>query len=121
MRMFNGSMVLSALGVLGMLAAPVAAQPGQSSVMQPEPPYPPPQPPPDAQPMPPEPLPPGATRAMFVSTGEARWDVRLDNNAVCTTPCAAVIEPLRFVTLYSQERTPSKLEVGYLPPGDVMV
>jgi hypothetical protein len=116
------------LGVLGTLAVPAAAQPGQTPVMPPEPPpyqplEPPPyrQPPPDLQPTPPGPPPPGTTRVTFVSTGEARWDVRLDNNAVCTTPCAVVIDPLRFVTLYSQERSPSRLAVGYLPPGDVMV
>jgi hypothetical protein len=107
--------------VLGVLAAPAVAQPGQTPA-QPVEPYPP--PPPDAQPppqpMPPQP-PPGTTRATFVSTGEARWDVRLDNNAVCTTPCALVIEPLRFVTLHSQERSPSHLAVGYLPAGDVLV
>jgi len=112
--------------VLGLLAAPAVAQPGQTPA-QPVQPYP--QPPPDAQPppyqppqqpMPPEP-PPGTTRATFVSTGEARWDVRVDNNAVCTTPCALVIDPLRFVTLHSQERSPSHLAVGYLPAGDVLV
>ena len=91
--MFNGSMVLGVLGMLGVLAAPAAAQPGQVPVMPPE-------------------LPAGATRAMIVSTGEAQWDVRLDNNAVCTTPCTVVVEPLRYVTLYSQERTPSRLELG---------
>lgn len=70
--------------------------------------------------MPPE-LPAGATRATIVSTGETQWDVRLDNNAVCTTPCTVVVEPLRYVTLYSQERTPSRLELGYLAAGDVLV
>jgi len=112
--------------VLGLLAAPAVAQPGQTpatppqaSPYQPPPPYQ--SPPPDAPPMPPGPPPPGTTRATFVSTGETPWDVRLDNNAVCTTPCAAVIEPLRFVTLYSQERTPSRIAVGYLPAGDVLV
>jgi hypothetical protein len=142
--------------VLGLLAAPAAAQPGQPP-SGPQPPYPepaPPQPPygqpmpPDGQPMPqqpygqpmppqqpygppqpqpqpygqpPQPQPPGATRATFVSTGEARWDVRLDNNAVCSTPCSLIIDPMRFVSMYSQERSPSRLAVGHLPPGDVLV
>jgi hypothetical protein len=121
--------------VLGLLAAPAAAQPGQPPGGAP-PPYPAPapepspyaQPPRDAQPMPPPPTTmasqqpvPGATRATFVSTGEARWDVRLDNNAVCTTPCSLLIEPMHFVTLASQERSPSRLAVGYLPAGDLLV
>ena len=104
--------------VLGVLAAPAGAQPGPPPAAPPElAPY----PPPAASPMPPEPLPPGATRAMFVSTGEMRWDVRIDGNAVCTTPCAVVVAPMHFVTLHSQDRAPAHLAVGYLAPGDVLV
>lgn len=107
--------------VLGLLAATAGAQPGQAPVIPPyQPPYQPP-PPPDAQvTSPARPL-SGVARATFVSTGDARWDVRLDNNAVCTTPCAVDIEPMRYVTLHSQDRTPARLAVGYLPPGDVLV
>ena len=65
--------------------------------------------------------PPNLTRATFVSTGETRWDVRVDGNAACTTPCSLFVEPLRFVTLHSQERTPAKLSVGHMPHGDVLV
>jgi hypothetical protein len=77
--------------------------------------YPQPQPQPQAQP------PPDATRATFVSSGETRWDVRIDGNAVCTTPCSLMVEPLRFITLHSQASAPTKLKVGYMPPGEVMV
>jgi hypothetical protein len=70
---------------------------------------------------PPPAPPPQGTRATFVSTGETRFDVRIDGNAACTTPCALVIAPLHFVTLYSQERSPAKLSVGYMPPGDLIV
>lgn len=66
-------------------------------------------------------MPPNMTRATFVSTGETRFDVRIDGNAACTTPCQLLVEPLRFVTLYSQERAPVKLSVGYMPQGDVIV
>jgi hypothetical protein len=141
MRIFIGSIVL---GLLGSLAAPAAAQPGQVPPPPPElPPYPPPQPEqPYGQPQQPQqpygqpqqpygqpqqpygqPQQPhqGATRATFVSTGDARWDVRINNNAVCTTPCALVIHPMHFVTLSSQERAPTELSVGYLPAGDVVV
>ena len=79
-------------------------------VTQPQP-YPQPMPP-DVPAMPPEQPPPGATRATFVSTGEARWDVRIDNNAVCSTPCSLLVDPMRYITLYSQERTPASLLVG---------
>jgi len=112
--------------VLGLLTTSAAAQPGQTPVMPSEPPPPPEytQPmPPDGQPMPPrqQQPPPGATRATFISAGEARWDVRIDSEAVCTTPCSLVIDPLRFITLYSQDRAPTRLAVGYLPPGDLIV
>jgi hypothetical protein len=123
--------------VLGLLAAPAAAQPGQtpSGPAPAPPPMPPdsqqPMPPEASQPMPPEsqqPMPPQQpmpaqqpTRATFVSAGEARWDVRLDNNAVCSTPCSLLIDPMHFVTMSSQERSPSRVSVGYLPPGDVIV
>ena len=105
--------------VLGLLAASARAQPAQTPVVPLEPPqY---QPPADAQAMQPEPLPPGATRATFISTDGTRWDVRIDNNAVCTTPCALVVGPLRYVTLHSQDRQSTRLAVGYLAPGDVFV
>jgi hypothetical protein len=124
--------------VLGLLAAPAAAQPGSTPVApQPPPPYPPPYaepaqpPPPYPQPPPPypqpepepaQPPPPmGATRATFVSMGEARWDVRLDGNAVCTTPCTLMVESVRFVSLHSQDRRSGRLGVGHLPGGDVLV
>jgi hypothetical protein len=79
-------------------------------------------PPPEVQ-QPPPPYQPNAnsTHATFVSTGETRFDVRVDGNAVCTTPCSLFIEPLRFVTLHSQEAQPTKLKVGYMPQGAVLV
>lgn len=118
------------LGVLGVLAAPAAAQPGQTPPVMPAEPPPPegapmqpgePMQPGAPMPQPPQQPPPGGTRATFMSLGEARWDVRLDGNAVCTTPCTVILDPMRFVTIYSQERAPSRLAVGHLPPGDVLV
>jgi hypothetical protein len=113
------------LGLLGSLAAPAAAQPGQTPVMPPPQPQPYGQPQPyeqpQPQPQPAQPLPPGASRATFVSMGEARWDVRLDDSAVCTTPCTVILEPMRFVTLHSHDRAPTRLSVGHLPPGDILV
>jgi hypothetical protein len=88
-------------------------------------PYPPPQPyarPQYAQPQPPPQHPaPGGSRATFMSTTEKRWDVRIDTNAVCTTPCSMYVEPGRFVTMHSQDLRPTKLSVGYIPPGDFIV
>ena len=105
--------------------APTAPPPD----VQPHPPPPPqeqyqPPPPQYQQPyQPPAPIQanPNATHATFMSTGETRWDVRVDGNAVCSTPCSLYIEPLRFVTMHSQDNQPTKLSVGYMPQGDVLV
>jgi hypothetical protein len=73
-------------------------------------------PPPNAQPQQQAP-----TRATFVSTGEARWDVWIDQQPACATPCTIGVMPLQFIALRTQERSPIRLDVGYLPQGDLMV
>ncbi|NVB78724.1 MAG: hypothetical protein HOV81_10050 [Kofleriaceae bacterium] len=75
------------------------------------------QPAPDA----PQNQPPAPTRATFVSTGEDNWDVWVDKQPACQTPCSLGILPLQFVVLRSQERNPIRLDVGYMPAGDLMV
>jgi len=101
---------------------PDPAQPDPYASAPPADPYAPPAPAPYLQPgVQPVPLPASATRATFVSTGETRWDVRIDGNAACTTPCSLMVDPLRFVTLHSQDRAPTRLAVGYMPQGDVLV
>ena len=65
--------------------------------------------------------PPGSTQATFVSTSLEPWDVLLDRQPVCATPCSIWVEPMRFVSLRTQERSPVRLDVGYLQPGSVAV
>jgi hypothetical protein len=65
--------------------------------------------------------PPAPTRATFVSTGEESWDVWVDKQPACQTPCSIGLLPLQFVVLRSQERNPIRLDVGYMPAGDLMV
>lgn len=60
-------------------------------------------------------------RATFVSTSEEQWDVSVDRQPVCSTPCTLGVMPLQFVALRTQEREPIRLDVGYLPAGDYMV
>lgn len=62
-----------------------------------------------------------ATRATFVSTGSQQWNVVVDGEAVCSTPCSGPLTPFQFVALHSQEWRPVLLEVGRLPPGDLVV
>lgn len=71
-----------------------------------------------AQPMP---TAPGTSRASFLSTTELQWDVTVNQQPACATPCQLVIPPGSFVTLHSHENPPVRLELGFLPPGDVAV
>src|SRR5262245_28342301 len=61
---------------------------------------------PEAPPAPPAPEGPAPTRASFVSTGFEQWDVMVDGQAVCATPCTGPLFPTQLVVLQSQERRP---------------
>ena len=74
-----------------------------------------------AQAQPEAPQAPPPTRATFVSATSQQWDVTIDGEPVCGTPCTYQLFPVQFVTLRSQERRPVLLDVGRLPPGDLIV
>jgi hypothetical protein len=135
---------MKSLCLLVLLCGTAAAQPGATDpppqTYPPPPTYPPPQtypapqpqpqpqpygqPPPNggyAQPSPPHQATPGGSRTTFMSTSEKRWDIRIEGNAVCTTPCSLYVEAGRYVTMHSQDMRPTKLSVGYIPSGDIMV
>jgi hypothetical protein len=61
------------------------------------------------------------TRATFVSTSAPQWDVLVDNNPVCSTPCSGPLFPAQFVVLQSQDREPLRIEIGHLPAGNWLV
>jgi hypothetical protein len=61
------------------------------------------------------------TRATFVSTSSAQWDVVVDDQPMCSTPCSGPLSPLQFVVLRSHEPRPVLLELGRLPPGELLV
>jgi hypothetical protein len=61
------------------------------------------------------------TRATFVSTAAQQWDVVVDDQPICSTPCTGPLFPLQFVVMRSQEPRPLLLEVGRLPPGNLIV
>lgn len=65
--------------------------------------------------------PPGSTHATFISATGVKWDVLLDQQLACETPCTTWVIPLQFVELHSREDRPAHLDVGYLNGGDVMV
>jgi hypothetical protein len=96
--------------------------PGSDVTATPPPAAPPPVASPEAPPADPQaPAPPAPTRATFLSTSSEAWDVTIDGVAVCSTPCTHAIYPVQFVTLRSQETRPVLLDVGRLPPGDLIV
>jgi hypothetical protein len=61
------------------------------------------------------------TQATFISTSRQQWDVVVDDQPMCATPCSGPLFPLQFVVLRSQESSPVLLEVGRLPPGNLVV
>jgi hypothetical protein len=65
--------------------------------------------------------PPNASHATFVSTGALQWDVTIGEMPACSTPCTLSVPPLQFVALHSREEIPVRLDVGMIPPGDVIV
>jgi hypothetical protein len=74
-----------------------------------------------AQPSPDSTQPTAPIRATFVSTSSQQWDVTIDGQPTCATPCTLPLYPLQFVALRSQEERPVVVEVGRLPPGDLIV
>jgi hypothetical protein len=111
-------MRVTTVALLGLISTTAYAQPAMEA------PQPPQEPPQQAEPQPPEqqqPMqpPPGSTQATFVSTGAQPWEVLLDRQPACETPCSIYVPPMRFVTLRSHDRV--LLEVGYLPRGSVVV
>ncbi|MBL0217719.1 MAG: hypothetical protein IPQ07_28060 [Myxococcales bacterium] len=111
--------------LVGMLAGGARAQPGaeSGSVTMPVPEQalltetpPAIAPPAPAQPAGPA---PGSTQATFVSGNAQPWEVLLDRQPACETPCSIYVPPMRFVTLRARDRV--MLEVGYLPQGSVVV
>ena len=41
---------------------------------------------------------PGSTQATFVSSNSQPWEVLLDRQPACETPCSIYVPPMRFVT-----------------------
>jgi hypothetical protein len=62
--------------------------------------------------------PPGALKVDFISAKPSvRWDVYINDQATCTTPCVAWVDPSRPVELRTREDRPDKLGVQRLETG----
>lgn len=108
--------LITLLALGGVASAQPGAEPQPDPAMQPQP-----EMPEDMPALAPQPQAIAPTRATFVSTGEDKWDVWIDQQPACATPCTLGVMPLQFVVLRTQERNPIRLDVGYLPAGDLMV
>jgi hypothetical protein len=64
---------------------------------------------------------PAPTQATFVSATSEGWNVIVDDEPICSTPCSGPLQPWQFVVLSSQDTRPVLLEVGRLPPGRLLV
>lgn len=69
--------------------------------------------PPQPQPPPQQPPPPGI-ETEFVSTESQQWEVMVDQQSTCVTPCRLQLDRPRWITLRSRERSPLRLEIGEL-------
>ena len=101
--------------VMGLLVSTAAAQPAMEGQPPGEPAQSQEQP---QQPAVPQPE-PGSTQATFVSASAQPWQVLIDRQPACDTPCSIYVPPMRYVTLRSQDRV--LLEVGQLPRSSVVV
>lgn len=60
-------------------------------------------------------------RATFMSTAQQQWNVWVDQQLMCTTPCTLALTTAQFVSLKTQDDEPIRLDVGNVPAGDVVV
>jgi hypothetical protein len=67
------------------------------------------------------PSPPPGARVDFVSSGGIQWEVLVDRQPACATPCSLWLDPARWVTMRTRERRPLRLEVGRVGHGETMV
>jgi hypothetical protein len=118
---FRFAIAIAAIGI----AVPAAAQPGQmvplpeqagDQELAPGP-------APEIAPAPYEtaPMPPPGARVDFRSSGAMQFDVYVDQQPACHTPCSLQLDPSRWVTMRSQERRPLRLDVGNVGHGDTVV
>lgn len=59
--------------------------------------------------------------AEFVSTGALQWEVLIDRQPVCVTPCSLGVPRGRWVSMRTRERRPVRVEVGMLGEQPVTV
>jgi hypothetical protein len=57
---------------------------------------------------------PRPAEADFQSTGQRQWEVLVDQQPACVTPCRLTVQPGRWLSMRTLERRPVRVEVGML-------
>ena len=71
--------------------------------------------------MPPPAPPPPASVVEFLSATEQAWEVMVDRQSTCTTPCRVQLDRPHWITMRTREQRPLRLEVGNLGGGAAQV
>ncbi len=77
--------------------------------------------PPTVGPSMPAPVPPPPDVVEFLSATEQAWEVMVDRQSTCTTPCRVQLDRPHWITMRTRERRPLRLEVGNLGGGAAQV
>ncbi len=104
--MSNLTRLLAATVVVAATTAVASAQPAGEPAMAP----------PSGPSMPP-PAPPPASVVEFLSATEQAWEVMVDRQSTCTTPCRVQLDRPHWITMRTIERRPLRMEVGNLGGG----
>jgi hypothetical protein len=67
-----------------------------------------------APPAPPGPIIEAGVETEFVSATAMPWEVMVDQQSMCTTPCRLMLERPHWITMRTREERPLRLEVGQL-------
>lgn len=70
--------------------------------------------PPTVGPAMPAPMPPAPDVVEFLSATAQAWEVMVDRQSTCTTPCRVQLDRPRWITMRTVERHPLRMEVGNL-------
>jgi hypothetical protein len=57
---------------------------------------------------------PAGAEATFTSASAMPWEVMVDQQSACITPCQLLLDRPHWITLRTQERRPLRLEIGAL-------
>lgn len=108
--MSNLTRLLAATAVVAATTGVAVAQPSADAAIAPT-----------VGPSPPAPAPPPPNVVEFLSATEMAWEVMVDRQSTCTTPCRVQLDRPHWITLRTREARPLRMEVGNLGGGAAQV